>query len=597
MTAPDGSTTRTPTTPQRRRSSIWPHVEEHVVDLIEQHRSTIVFANSRRLAERLTARLNEIATDRAPGAVEACRDGPAEPPAAGAWPSPGSAAPAPAGRGGHRQGPPRLGLQGAARAHRGRPQARPAPLRGRHQQPRARHRHGRGRPRRPDRVAAQRRQRPAARRPRRPPGRRGLPRRAVPQAPRRPRPDRRRRRADAHRRHRVAAGADQPARRARPAGRRRHRARRRGRSTTSTTWSAAARRSPSCRAAPYDATLDLLSGRYPSDEFAELRPRIVWDRVTGTLTGRPGRPAAGRHQRRHHPRPRAVRRLPRRRRGPGRRVGELDEEMVYESRVGDVFALGATSWRIEDITHDRVLVTPAPGIPGRLPFWKGDTLGRPAELGEAIGAFTRELGALPPSAGRRPAPARPASTSRPPATSSPTSHEQLEATNAAAQRPHPAGRAVPRRARRLAAGRALPLRHARARALGAGHQRPAARALRRRRPGGRLRRRHRDPDPRHRRRAARRRGRSSSSPTRSSDLVTQEVGGSALFAARFRECAARALLLPRRDPGRRSPLWQQRQRAAAAARGRREVPVVPDRARGGARVPPGRLRPARAGRR
>jgi Lhr-like helicase len=76
-------------------------------------------------------------------------------------------------------------------------------------------------------------------------------------------------------------------------------------------------------------------------------------------------------------------------------VGELDEEMVYESRVGDVFALGATSWRIEDITHDRVLVTPAPGVPGRLPFWKGDALGRPAELGQAVGAFTRELGALP----------------------------------------------------------------------------------------------------------------------------------------------------------------------------------------------------------
>src|SRR3954464_3288031 len=127
----------------------------------------------------------------------------------------------------------------------------------------------------------------------------------------------------------------------------------------------------------FDATLDLLSGRYPSDEFAELRPRIVWDRVTGQLTGRPGAQrlavtsggtipdrglfgvflvGAGVEQS-----------------GPGRRVGELDEEMVYESRVGDVFALGATSWRIEDITHDRVLVTPAPGVPGRLPFWKGDT--------------------------------------------------------------------------------------------------------------------------------------------------------------------------------------------------------------------------------
>ena len=150
----------------------------------------------------------------------------------------------------------------------------------------------------------------------------------------------------------------------------------------------------------YDATLDLLSGRYPSDEFAELRPRIVWDRVTGTLTGRPGAQRL------------AVTSggtIPDRGlfgvflvgvEGPGKRVGELDEEMVYESRVGDVFALGATSWRIEDITHDRVLVTPAPGVPGRLPFWKGDTLGRPAELGAAIGAFTRELGALPAGQGR-----------------------------------------------------------------------------------------------------------------------------------------------------------------------------------------------------
>ncbi|BDZ48940.1 hypothetical protein GCM10025867_11810 [Frondihabitans sucicola] len=139
----------------------------------------------------------------------------------------------------------------------------------------------------------------------------------------------------------------------------------------------------------YEATLDLLSGKYPSDEFAELRPRIVWDRVHGTLTGRPG-----------------AQRLAVTSGGtiPDRglfgvfmvgekaaRVGELDEEMVYESRVGDVFALGATSWRIEDITHDRVLVSPAYGQPGRVPFWKGDGIGRPAELGRAIGAYTREL--------------------------------------------------------------------------------------------------------------------------------------------------------------------------------------------------------------
>ena len=165
----------------------------------------------------------------------------------------------------------------------------------------------------------------------------------------------------------------------------------------------------------FDATLDLLSGRYPSDEFAELRPRIVWDRVTGTLSGRPG-----------------AQRLAVTSGGtiPDRglfgvflvgekasRVGELDEEMVYESRVGDIFALGATSWRIEDITHDRVLVTPAPGIPGRLPFWKGDALGRPAELGAAVGAFTRELAAAARPRRRSPRSASAASTSTPRPTS------------------------------------------------------------------------------------------------------------------------------------------------------------------------------------
>ena len=150
----------------------------------------------------------------------------------------------------------------------------------------------------------------------------------------------------------------------------------------------------------YDATLDLLSGRYPSDEFAELRPRIVWDRVTGQLTGRPGAQRLAVTSGGTIP-DRGLFGVYLVGDGAGRRVGELDEEMVYESRVGDVFALGATSWRIEDITHDRVLVTPAPGIPGRLPFWKGDALGRPAELGEAVGAFTRELAAMPPADAER----------------------------------------------------------------------------------------------------------------------------------------------------------------------------------------------------
>ncbi|MFL6066601.1 MAG: DEAD/DEAH box helicase, partial [Gaiellaceae bacterium] len=131
----------------------------------------------------------------------------------------------------------------------------------------------------------------------------------------------------------------------------------------------------------YDATLDLLAGRYPSDRFGELRPRIVWDRDAGTIVGRRGAQRL------------AVTSggtIPDRgmfgvfmigEAGPGRRVGELDEEMVYDSRGGDVFALGATSWRIVVLTHDRVLVAAAFGEPGRLPVWKGDGSGRPAELG------------------------------------------------------------------------------------------------------------------------------------------------------------------------------------------------------------------------
>ncbi len=162
------------------------------------------------------------------------------------------------------------------------------------------------------------------------------------------------------------------------------------------------------RAAPYaslpraafTATLEMLAGKYPSDEFAQLRPRIVWDRDTGTLTGRPGaqrlavvsggtipdRGLFGVYLVGSEENSGAK---------GGRRVGELDEEMVYESRVGDVFALGATSWKIEDITHDRVLVSPAFGQPGKLPFWKGDTQGRPVELGAALGRFTAELVKLP----------------------------------------------------------------------------------------------------------------------------------------------------------------------------------------------------------
>src|SRR5205085_11054215 len=131
--------------------------------------------------------------------------------------------------------------------------------------------------------------------------------------------------------------------------------------------------------------LDMLDGRYPSSEFKELRPRVVWDRIKGTIRPRPGArqlaitsggtiPDRGLY---------AVT-LP-----DGRRVGELDEEMVYEARPGYTFLLGATTWRIEEITRDRVIVTPAPGLPGAVPFWKGDSVGRPVELGRAVGEFAR----------------------------------------------------------------------------------------------------------------------------------------------------------------------------------------------------------------
>jgi ATP-dependent Lhr-like helicase len=140
--------------------------------------------------------------------------------------------------------------------------------------------------------------------------------------------------------------------------------------------------------------LDMLSGRYPSDQFAELRPRVTWDRVAGTVQARDGAkrvaianggtiPDRGLYGVFMAGAPRSP--------NGARRVGELDEEMVFESRVGETFVLGASSWRIEEITHDRVLVSPAPGEPGKMPFWKGAKPERPIELGRAIGAFTREL--------------------------------------------------------------------------------------------------------------------------------------------------------------------------------------------------------------
>src|SRR5437867_2559719 len=145
----------------------------------------------------------------------------------------------------------------------------------------------------------------------------------------------------------------------------------------------------------FESVLDMLSGRYPSDQFAELRPRIVWDRVTGKLRGRAGA------QRLAVTNPGTIPD-----RGlysvnlaeDGRRVGELDEEMVYETRVGETFVLGASTWRIVDITPSQVVVTPAPGEPGKIAFWKADAPSRPVELGAALGKMVRELRALPPAA-------------------------------------------------------------------------------------------------------------------------------------------------------------------------------------------------------
>ncbi|MDT4989419.1 MAG: ATP-dependent helicase Lhr and Lhr-like helicase, partial [Micromonosporaceae bacterium] len=152
------------------------------------------------------------------------------------------------------------------------------------------------------------------------------------------------------------------------------------------------------RAAPFaelpasalTGVLDMLSGRYPSTAFAELRPRLVWDRATDLLTARPGAQRLAVTSGGTIP-DRGLFGVFLAGAATGKRVGELDEEMVYESRVGDVFLLGSTSWRIEDITPDRVLVVPAPGAPARMPFWKGDTPGRPVELGRAIGARLRQL--------------------------------------------------------------------------------------------------------------------------------------------------------------------------------------------------------------
>ena len=349
-----------------------------------------------------------------------------------------------------------------------------------------------------------------------------------------------------------------------------------GTSTTSSTWSAAARRSPSCRARAYDATLDLLSGRYPSDEFAELRPA---DRL-GPGHRHPHRPArraaAGRHQRRHHPRPRPVRRLPGRRRGPrqaGRRARRGDGLRVPGRR-----RVRARRHQLADRGHHP---RPGAGHPGARQSRAGCRSGRATpsaarpSSAQAIGAFTRELAALPRDAGRGSGPATHGLDECAAGNLVGYLHEQLEATNVL-----PSDRTLLVERFRDELGdwrlvRPLPLRHAGARAVGAGDQRPAARALRRRRPGDGLRRRHRDPDPRHRRRAARRRGgrlrarrdRATSSPARSAARRCSPPGSASAPPAR---CCS-----PAATPAGARPLWQQRQRSAALLEVAAKYPSFP----------------------
>ncbi|MEU5660685.1 DEAD/DEAH box helicase [Streptomyces sp. NPDC047737] len=585
---------------QAEKPSIWPHVEERIADLVQSHRSTIVFANSRRLAERLCNRLNEIAYERATGTAF-------EEQAAGGTPLPEAHSPAEImAQSGAAKGAPAL----LARAHHGsvskeqrsqveedlkagrlpavvatsslelgidmgavdlviQVESPPSVASGLQRVGRAGHQVGavstgvvfpkyRG-----DLVQAAvvtERMREGA-----------IEALRIPSNP-----------LDVLAQQIVAMVALD-------------------------SWQADDLLALARRAAPFaslpesafTAVLDMLAGRYPSDAFAELRPRVVWDRVSGTVTGRPGaqrlavtsggtipdRGLFGVFLAGADPK-----------KGGGR-VGELDEEMVYESRVGDVFTLGTTSWRIEDITRDRVLVSPAPGVPGRLPFWKGDQLGRPLELGRALGAFLREIGGLPAEDARL----RLLAAGLDAWAADNILAYLDEQRRACGHVPDDRTVLVERFRDELGDWRVVV--HS---PFGAQVHAPWALALSARlaeRYGMDAQVMHADDgivlrlpdadlmgldlldfDPVQADPGGASAGGTSAPvfpaagydseqpPVSAADVVfdkgeiaqavTEQVGGSALFASRFRECAARALLLPRRSPGKRTPLWQQRQRAS-----------------------------------
>ena len=348
------------------------------------------------------------------------------------------------------------------------------------------------------------------------------------------------------------------------------------------------------RAAPFsgltrpvlEAVLDMLAGRYPGEEFAGLKPRIVWDRVAGVIHGPAGRAAAGGDQRRHHPRPGLLFRSVFLRRadeaagphgaGPGarqpKRVGELDEEMVYESRVGDVFVLGASSWRIEDITPDRVLVLPAPGPAGQAAVLAR----RHARAARRARQGDRRVGPRARRAARGRARWRRCAAS---------GLDELAARNlvryladqrqATGHVPDDRTLVVERFRDELGDWRVV-LHSPYGDRVHAPWALAITARLRERYGGMDVQALHTDdgiiirvpdsdePPPA---------GVALLDPDEIGDIITAEVGGSALFASRFRECAARALLLPRRQPGRRTPLWQQRQRSRPSCwRSRRSSP-------------------------
>lgn len=314
----------------------------------------------------------------------------------------------------------------------------------------------------------------------------------------------------------------------------------------------------------FDSVIDLVTGVYPSTDFAELRPRAILEGTT--LKARPGAqrvsvtnagtiPDRGMF---------GVFLVGADDKAP-RRVGELDEEMVYESRVGDVFTLGASSWRIENITRDQVQVTPAPGHTGRLPFWNGEGPGRPYELGKALGAFRRQARAGEGIDASLDEFARDNLVRY--------LEEQEDATGILPDEKTlvlerftdelgdwrvvlhtPFGKGV-NAAWALATGWRV------AQETGIDAQAVAGDdGIVLRLPQG-----EKEPDA----------SLFQFDADEIADIVTEQVGNSALFASRFRECAARALLLPRRNPGKRAPLWQQRQRAEQLLDVARNYPSFP----------------------